>query len=121
MAECARCKAFTQLFDNGVPICLNCSTEQGAKRKQPPAEPQITRILNEELAEATELAVQASERFFAVMTEIPTGFPHPDGTQRIHNASRDLFLARKTMATAHERLSDYLGRGIVPQDLKRSG
>jgi hypothetical protein len=108
------------LFENGVPICLNCSAEQEAKRKRPPAEPQITRILSEELAEATELAVQASERFFAIMTEIPSGFPHPDGVQRIHNASHELSLARKEITKAHDRLNDFLSRGIVPSDLKRS-
>ena len=121
MAECARCKAFTQLFENDVPICLSCSAEQEAKRKRPQSEPQITRILNEELAEATERAVQASERFFATMTEIPSGFPHPDGVQRIHNASHTLSLARKEMTKAHDRLNDFLFRGIVPVDLKWSG
>jgi hypothetical protein len=30
-------------------------------------------------------------------------------------------LARKEMMTAHKRLSDFVDRGIVPEDLKRSG
>ena len=55
------------------------------------------------------------------MGQIPSGFPHPDGSQRIHNASRDLSTARKDLMRAHTRLDDFLKTGIVPEDLKRSG
>jgi hypothetical protein len=55
------------------------------------------------------------------MDQFPSGLPYPDGVQRIKNASNKLNLARKAMATAHNRLNDYLSRGIVPEDLKRSG
>jgi hypothetical protein len=52
---------------------------------------------------------------------IPSFIPHPDGTQRIHNASHQLTEARNAMMKAHHRLNDYLERDIVPKDLKRSG
>ena len=39
----------------------------------------------------------------------------------VANASLDLSLARHEMMKAHIRLNDYLGHGIVPEDLKRSG
>jgi hypothetical protein len=51
---------------------------------------------------------------------IPSFIPPPDGTQRIHNASHKLTEARNTMMKAHRRLNDFLERGTVPEDLKRS-
>src|SRR5258708_33888261 len=84
-------------------------------------ETQIHTVLKDELAVATEQAVQATETFFRVTTEIPSGLPHPDGTQRIHNASHDMSQARVRMSLAHKRLNDYLTSGLVPDDLKRSG
>jgi hypothetical protein len=54
------------------------------------------------------------------MGQFPSGLPHPDGFQRIKNASNVLSAARQQMAAAHNRFSDYLNRGIVPDDLKKS-
>jgi hypothetical protein len=84
-------------------------------------ETQIHTVLKDELAVATEQAVQATEEFLKVTTEIPSGLPHLDGTQRIHNASHDMSQARERMSLAHKRLNDYLTSGFVPEDLKRSG
>jgi hypothetical protein len=119
MAECARCKVYTELFDNGVPICPNCSVAQDGARKRPPSVSQIRMILKNELAQAMERSLQASDAFLKITTEVPSGLPHPDGIQRIHNASRDLSKAREDMAVAHRRLNDYLTRGIVPEDLRQ--
>jgi hypothetical protein len=58
--------------------------------------------------------------FDEVLDQFPSGIPNPDGVQRIKNASNKLSMARKEMASAHSRLNDYLSRGIVPSDLKRS-
>ena len=63
-------------------------------------------------------ADSANEAFRQVMTRIPSGIPHSDGTQRIKNVSRQLSEARKEMIAAHDRLNDFLERGIVPDDLK---
>ena len=77
--------------------------------------------LIQSLTEATVRANAASEAFTAIMSDIPSGIPHPDGIQRIHSASRELSTARKEMMKAHSRLHDFLSRGIIPEDLKRSG
>jgi hypothetical protein len=53
--------------------------------------------------------------------QFPGGLPEPNGAQQIQNASNALTIARKEMATAHNRLNDFLNRGVVPEDLKRSG
>ena len=81
----------------------------------------VHRILQEEFRAAVQRRDQASAHFDEVRRAVPSGLPHPDGTQRIHNASRELSAARKEMMKAHNRLNDYLGLGIVPEDLKRSG
>ena len=125
MVQCVYCKTETEMCEVGdVPLCIecsdcpNCSTEQKTTLKPPLTEPQIHHILNEQLEEAIEHAVQASEVFFVVVTEIPSGHPHRDGTELINDASRGLSLARVKMAAAQRRLNDYVNRGIVPDDLR---
>lgn len=53
-----------------------------------------------------------------VMGQIPGGLPHPDGSEHIHNVSRELSAARKDLMRAHAALDDFLKTGIVPEDLK---
>jgi hypothetical protein len=36
----------------------------------------------------------------------------------VKNVSRELAFAREKLMKAHNRLNDYLNRGIVPDDLK---
>jgi hypothetical protein len=85
MAECTFCKAETQLYVNGVPVCVAC----GDKRHAKPAD--VRTVLAKAIADATARVSAANQVFHSVMNEAPTGFPHPDGAQRIHNASRELF------------------------------
>jgi hypothetical protein len=119
MAACAFCKAETELYENGVPVCLKCSDERDGKRKPPTSENRILGILHRDLQAATERAGAATAAFDGVTSEIPSGMPHPDGTQRIHNASREMSRARVGLMIAHNRLNDYLARGIAPDDLKQ--
>ena len=119
MAQCAYCKAETELFDNDVPVCLECSAAQESKTKTSDSDHQVRTVLDRELMAATERARAASALFDEVISSTPSGIPHPDGTQRIHNASREVSSARIEMMKAHCRLKDYLGNGIVPDDLKQ--
>ena len=121
MAECAFCKAETELYDGGSPICVHCSNARENRRKPPTSEHRVLGILQEDLHAATERSRAASASFDAVTRDVPSKIPQPDGTQRIHNASREVSLARVDLIRAHSRLSDYIGRGIVPEDLKQSG
>ena len=123
MAACAYCGAETELYENGVPICLKCSDEREGKaqRKPPGSDQSIRSILLNQIAEATARANKASHAFIEVMGKIPSGFPHSDGPANIHNVSRELSTARKDLMRAHTRLDDFLKTGIVPEDLKRSG
>ena len=119
MAQCAYCKTETFLYHGGVPICLECADEREAKRKPHEIERHVRTILIQDLTETTERAHAASEAFNAIMADVPSALPHPDGAQRIHNVSRELSAARKEMMTAHARLHDFLNRGVIPGDLKR--
>jgi len=53
-----------------------------------------------------------------MLAEISGGLPHPDGAQRIHSISQELSKARKNVARAHSRLTDFLDTGTIPEDLK---
>jgi hypothetical protein len=121
MAQCAYCKAETFMHDCGVPVCIQCSNTREAKRKPPASEQEIRTTLFQDVLEATARNDEATREFDAVMSQFPSGLPHPDGVQRIKNASHNLNVARKEKMKAHNRLNDYLGLGIVPKDLKRSG
>jgi hypothetical protein len=59
----------------------------------------------------------ASQIFNDVVRDIPSGLPHPDGTQRIHNVGRELADARQKLAVAIARLNDFVSREVVPEDL----
>ena len=120
MARCVYCSAATEMHVRQVPICLNCS-EQSEERRKPPSTEQIRSVLVAGLVEATARTSAASHAFNIVMSQFPSGLPHPDGSQQFQNASAALAEARKELMKAHNRLNDYLGRGIVPEDLKQTG
>ena len=120
MAECAYCKAETKLFENGVPICLVCA-DLCTDPRPPATDQQIRDILLQDVVERTAQNEQAIEEFEAIAGKIPSGIPHPDGVQRIKNASAKLATTRQELMKAHRRLDDHIGRGIVPEDLKRHG
>jgi hypothetical protein len=81
----------------------------------------IHRLLQAEYASAMARMDSASEQFQATMREVPSGLPHPDGIQRIHNVSRLLSAARQELKEARTRLDNFAVHGIVPDDLKKSG
>jgi hypothetical protein len=109
------------MYVKEIPICLNCSEQREERRKLPGREQQIRTVLVAGLVEATARTSAASQTFNMVMSQFPSGLPHPDGSQQVQNASAALAAARKELMRAHNRLNDYLGRGIVPEDLKQTG
>src|ERR1700677_1207304 len=117
-AECIFCRGQTQLYDNGMPVCVTCSEGRDSKPKLPTSKQPVLNILQRDLQAAEERASAAAAAFNAVTGDVPSGMPHSDGTQRIHNASREMSQARAGLMIAHNRLNDYLARGAVPDDLK---
>jgi len=75
--------------------------------------------LEDEFDAAQQRRIEASKRFTEVMDDVPSGIPHPDGTDRIHQASREYKDSREAASAAMKRLSDFMIRGIIPDDLYR--
>jgi hypothetical protein len=120
MANCIYCGAKTYLYQSETPLCVKCAEAMGAKPPPPKRAPlhkdHVRRILLLEVAETTARAEAASAEFKVIISSIPTGIPHPDGTQRIHQASHNLSNARKDMMRAHSRLDNFLSSGVIPED-----
>jgi len=74
-------------------------------------------LLQQELQAATERAASASAAFLDVTSQVPSGLPHPDGTQRIRNIAHELAFARTELMRAHSRMDTFLVSGIAPDDL----
>jgi len=69
--------------------------------------------LDHDLLEATLRVEIASIEFKFLIEDIPSGLPHPDGSQRIQNSSRKLAAALRQRERAHKRLDDYLSQEKV--------
>jgi hypothetical protein len=52
------------------------------------------------------------------MNDIPSGLPHPDGAHRIHSIARRLSTANRKFNQAQVKLTDFLDKGTVPEELK---
>jgi hypothetical protein len=78
-------------------------------------------LLQQELQAATERAASASAAFLDVTSQVPSGLPHPDGTQRIRNIAHELAFARTELMRAHSRMDTFLVSGIAPDDLTSGG
>ena len=113
MAYCAYCAAETEAYHGEVPICLECSERRDVEKRPPAVESQLRTRLLQDLKQNSARARTASEAFLLLVKETPSGLPHPDGAQRIHNAPRELANARTEMEKAHSRLTLYLSRGIL--------
>ena len=90
---------------------------KAANHKPPPTLEKVRNQLQQELKDATERAATASAAFLEVTSQVPSGLPHPDGTQRIRNISHELAFARTALMRAHSRLDAFLVSGIAPEDL----
>ena len=111
MAQCVYCHKETELYDSGTPVCVECSNARASQ-------PSMAARLKREVALATERADAANAAFHALMRDVPSNLPQPDGTQRMQNASRELTVARQAMTEATLRLNDFLHDGTIPEDLK---
>jgi len=113
VGQCAFCKADAELPESvELPMCAKCSTEHEARRACPVSAQEIRFALIQDLVDATVREKAASDEFDTVIGQFPSGLPHPDGSQLIHNASCKLIAARKDKRRAQSRLNDFLDRGI---------
>jgi len=79
----------------------------------------VLQVLNRDFRAAKQRLDAATEKFDAVIREAPTGLSLPEGLQRIHNASRELSIAREEMVEAHVRLNAFMAEGIIPDHLEK--
>ena len=80
-----------------------------------PDHSRILDTLREEFRLAKEVFDNASDRFDAVNMD-----PGPDSPQRIKTASRELDSARERFMKAVARLSEFVAKGQIPDDLSQS-
>jgi hypothetical protein len=118
MESCAFCDTGTELYVNDIPICSKCSADR--EHKIAPTEAEIRDHLQAGLLAATVQALEAEDKFKAIMKEIPSGLPSPDGAQRIKNALHEVTASRIEMTKAQKRVVAFIEHGTVPEDLKRS-
>jgi hypothetical protein len=102
-------------------MCKECAGKPASANGQLKTNREIRAALQREIQASTARAHAASEELGAIMGDIPSGLPHPDGSQRIQNAARSLAAARNEVMRAHSRLNEFLARGVVPADLEPGG
>ena len=61
-----------------------------------------------------------ADAFNAVLKETPSGLPHPDGTQRLRNASVEKAAAHSRLMRAMARMDSFIIAGAIPDDLKEN-
>jgi hypothetical protein len=76
MAVCTFCKAETERYDSGVPVCVKCS-EMTAANANRTSEHQVLNVLNQDHREATERSKAATAAFDAATSDILAGYPIP--------------------------------------------
>lgn len=80
----------------------------------------IFEILRAEVDQACEAYAKAKQNFWHISADVPTGLPHPEGRQRIENASRAQTVAMVAYTRALRRFNEFLLNGTVPEDLKNT-
>jgi len=81
-----------------------------------PAE--IRTILRDDVERLQAASDIAADQFSTILCEIPSGLPHPDGAQRIRNASVEAAAARTRLMYALRRETAFVMDGTVPEDLR---
>ena len=79
----------------------------------------IVEILRAEVERTHAEYDRVKQDFRSLVGDIPSGLPHPDGMQRIQNASRAQSVAMEAYETALMRLNRFLISGTVPPDLEK--
>ena len=78
----------------------------------------IAAKLKAELDEANRENIAASAEFNSIMKDIPSGIPQPDGNLRIRQAAAKMNAAVQKHLFALKRYTDFVVRGVSPEDGK---
>jgi hypothetical protein len=115
---CAFCESEAEVAIEGVPLCETCSGKPETEIQKLKTDREIRAALQREILASAVRAHAASEKLSAIMADIPSGLPQPDGSQQIQNAAHALAAARNEVMKAHSRLDEFLARGTVPGDFE---
>lgn len=77
----------------------------------------ILRTLRAELAVAQHRRDAASDRFDAMIRDVPSGIPHPDGAERIRQISAEYGRTQAEATAAFVRLNGFIIHGKIPPHL----
>lgn len=80
---------------------------------------QVLEVLSNDLRDAQQRRDEAAARFSEIMKDVPSGIPHPNGTDRIHEVSQQYSEAQKEAMEALVRLNNFLVHGTIPSDGER--
>ena len=116
MLICAFCDSEAELAIDGVSLCKECAGKPEREIGKLRTDREIRAALQREILASTARAHAASKILSAIMRDVPSGLPQPDGSQRIQNAANALAAARNEVMKAHSRLDEFLARGGVPGD-----
>jgi hypothetical protein len=83
---------------------------------------EIEEVLKAKLDLAKSRYEYAKGEFTRVSRDLPSGLPHPDGTQRIQNARREQTAAHEAFKAALRQFDAFILKGEIPDHLagKRS-
>jgi hypothetical protein len=77
----------------------------------------ILGTLTERVRDARERRNLASTALDAILKSAPSGIPHPDGAERVRQASQKWAQAQNAFTEALWDLQQFTLRGVVPQNL----
>jgi hypothetical protein len=121
VTNCALCESEAEFSVGGMALCKTCSGKRESEFERLGTNRQVRARLQREILASTVRANAASQDLSAIMRDIPSGLPQPDGSQRIQNAAHVLAAARNEVMQAHSRLDEFLARGGVSGDWKPDG
>ncbi len=85
-----------------------------------PVRTEIPRILRDEIARTKLTYERAHEEWKAIESDIPSGIPGPDGTQRIRNAANNYQAAMEDYHRAVGEFNAFIKGGTIPERLKKA-
>ncbi|HWE52018.1 MAG TPA: hypothetical protein VG273_19655 [Bryobacteraceae bacterium] len=81
---------------------------------------EIEAILKDRLSRAQRDYENARGEFKAFTSDIPSGLPFPDGTERIRNAGKALNFAISRYSAALDDFKSFIIEGVVPEYLREN-
>jgi hypothetical protein len=86
-----------------------------------PERNEIARILRDKVTHARKAYESAHTAFNTITADIPSGLPHPDGTDRIRFAGSTYRSTMNAYSEALHEFNVFISDGIIPERFKAAG